>query len=240
MAVITIHGPLGAGAVSIGQLVAQSLEINFYDRLIFTQAARLIGTPVGAVIAKEQRVDRFRDRLGRFLQTMLERSAMSGVSGEPYFGRGIENLPPETFMEMMGEGSAANRNIDDKTFIEATEKVVRDIYEEGNAVIVGRGANAILADLPGAYHVGLVAPLEVRVKTLIERENYTQEEAENYGAELERAHENFFRRFFNFNPYDPSHYQMMLNMGMMSNEAAASVITHATRDMFAPAASPAS
>ncbi len=239
MAVITIHGPLGAGAVSIGQLVAQSLEINFYDRLIFTQAARLIGTPVGAVIAKEQRVDRFRDRLGRFLQTMLERSAMSGVSGEPYFGRGIENLPPETFMEMMGEGASANRNIDDKTFLEATEKVVRDIYEEGNAVIVGRGANAILADLPGAYHVGLIAPLEVRVHTLMQRENYSREEAENYGAELERAHENFFRRFFNFNPYDPSHYQMMLNMGKMSNETAASVIVHATQELFAPAASPA-
>ena len=240
MAVITIHGPLGAGAVSIGQMVAESLEINFYDRLIFTQAARIIGTPVGAVIAKEQRVDRFRDRLGRFLQTMLERSAMSGVSGEPYFGRGIENLPPETFMEMMGEGNAANRNIDDKTFLEATEKVVKDIYEEGNAVIVGRGANAILADLPGAYHVGLIAPLEVRVQTLMQRENYSREEAESYGAELERAHENFFRRFFNFNPYDPSHYQMMLNMGKMSNETAAGVIVHATQEMFVPVVSPAS
>ena len=240
MAVITIHGPLGAGAVSIGQLVAENLEINFYDRLVFTQAARLIGTPVGAVIAKEQRVDRFRDRLGRFLQTMLERSAMSGVSGEPYFGRGIENLPPETFMEMMGEGASVDRPIDDKTFLDATEKVVRDIYEAGDAVIVGRGANAILADLPGTYHVGLVAPLEVRVKTLIERENYTQEEAENYGAELERAHENFFRRFFNFNPYDPSHYQMMLNMGRMTNETAASVIAHAAQQTFAPTASPAS
>jgi shikimate kinase len=59
MPVITINGPLGAGAVSIGQMVAEQLEMNFYDRLIFTQAARLIGTPVGAVIAKEQRVDRF-------------------------------------------------------------------------------------------------------------------------------------------------------------------------------------
>ena len=142
MPVITINGPLGAGAVSIGQMVARELEMNFYDRLVFTQAARLIGTPVGTVIAKEQRVDRFRDRLGRFLQTMLERSAMSGVSGEPYFGRGIENLPPETFMEMMGE-SSTNRQVSDKEFIEATEKVVKDIYEEGNAVIIGRGANAI-------------------------------------------------------------------------------------------------
>ena len=36
MAVITINGPLGAGAVSVGQMVASSLEINFYDRLVFT------------------------------------------------------------------------------------------------------------------------------------------------------------------------------------------------------------
>ena len=235
MPVITINGPLGAGAVSIGQMVAHQLDINFYDRLVFTQAARLIGTPVGSVIAKEQRVDRFRDRLGRFLQTMLERSAMSGVSGEPYFGRGIENLPPETFMEMMGENNA-NRQVSDKEFIEATEKVVKDIYEEGNAVIIGRGANAILESMPGTFHVGLLAPLEVRVQTLMQRENYTREEAENYGAELEQAHENFFRRFFNYNFYDPTHYHMMLNMGLMSPEDAARIITHATSDMFATAA----
>ena len=235
MPVITINGPLGAGAVSIGQMVARELELNFYDRLVFTQAARLIGTPVGSVIAKEQRVDRFRDRLGRFLQTMLERSAMSGVSGEPYFGRGIENLPPETFMEMMGEGNT-NRQVSDKEFIEATEKVVKDIYEDGNAVIIGRGANAILESMPGTFHVGLLAPLEVRVQTLMQRENYTREEAENYGAELEQAHENFFRRFFNYNFYDPTHYHMMLNMGLMSPEDAARIITHATSDMFATAA----
>ena len=233
MAVITINGPLGAGAVSVGQMVASSLEINFYDRLIFTQAARLIGSPVGALIAKEQRVDRFRDRLGRFLQTMLERSAMSGVSGEPYFGRGIENLPPETFMEMMGEGTSANKPVDDKTFLDATRQVVNEIYGSGNAVIIGRGANAILADRSDTFHIGLIAPLEVRVQTLMQRENYTREEAENYGVELERAHENFFRRFFNYNPNDPTHYHMMLNMGNMTPRKAADIIVHATSDIVA-------
>ena len=234
MPVITINGPLGAGAVSIGQMVARQLEINFYDRLVFTQAARLVGTPVGALIAKEQRVDRFRDRLGRFLQTMLERSAMSGVSGEPYFGRGIENLPPETFMEMMGEG-AANRQISDRQFIEATEKVVKGIYETGNAVIIGRGANAILSGLPGTFHVGLLAPISVRVETLMQRENYTKAEAESYGADLEQAREAFFRRFWNYNPNDPTHYHLMLNMGRMTPKTAAEVITHATAEVVAPA-----
>ena len=231
MAIITINGPLGAGAVSIGQMVAERLEMNFYDRLVFTQAARLIGSPVGALIAKEQRIDRFRDRLGRFLQTMLERSAMSGVSGEPYFGRGIENLPPETFMEMMGEGSSANRPVNDKVFLDATEKVVNDIYESGNAVIIGRGANAILSELPGTFHIGLLAPIEVRIETLMRRENYTRAEAETYGADLELARVEYFRRFWNFNPDDPAHYHIMLNMGRMTPQTAAEVIVHATSDI---------
>ena len=114
MPVITINGPIGCGSVTIGQMVAQEMGLNFVDRLFFTEASRIVGTPVGTLIAKEQRVNRFRDRLGRFVQTMLERSAMSGVSGEPYFGRGIENLPPETYMDLTGEGVGVAQKLDDK------------------------------------------------------------------------------------------------------------------------------
>jgi shikimate kinase len=67
MPVITINGPIGSGPVSIGQMVSQQLELNFVDRLIFTQASKLVGKPVGGLIDKEQRVVRFRDRLGKFL-----------------------------------------------------------------------------------------------------------------------------------------------------------------------------
>ena len=77
MPVITINGPIGCGSVTIGQMVAQEMSLNFVDRLFFTEASRIVGTPVGTLIAKEQRVNRFKDRLGRFVQTMLERSAMS-------------------------------------------------------------------------------------------------------------------------------------------------------------------
>ena len=161
MPVITINGPIGAGAVTIGQMVADQLHLNFVDRLIFAQAARLVGSPVGALIDKEQRVVRFRDRLGHLMQTMLERSAVSGVSGEPYFGRGIETLPPETYMELARETTA--QKVDDKVFIDATITVVKDLHRKGDVVIIGRGANVILTDTPGILHVGLLAPVETRV-----------------------------------------------------------------------------
>ena len=231
MPVITINGPIGCGSVTIGQMVAERLEMNFVDRLVFTEAARIIGTPVGALIAKEQRIDRFRDRLGRFLQTMLERSAMSGVSGEPYFGRGIENLPPEVYMEMATQSGGPSQAVDDKTFIEATTKVVNDLYRAGNSVIIGRGANSILADAPGAMHVGLIAPLQVRVNTLVAREHYDPPEAEVYVEELERARVEFFRKFFQADPNDSSRYHMVLNMGRMQPSTAAEVIVHAAADL---------
>ena len=232
MPVITINGPIGCGAVTIGQMVSEQMNLNFVDRLFFTEAARIIGTPVGTLIAKEQRVDRFRDRLGRFVQTMLERSAMSGVSGEPYFGRGIENLPPETYMDLTGDGSVAQK-LDDKTFIEAMTKVAKDLHAQGNAVIIGRGANQILADASHTLHVGLLAPMEVRVKTLIDREHFEKEEAEIHVEELERAREDFIMKFWKVHPNEAKHYHMMLNMGKMNPKTAAEVICHAAGDLAA-------
>ena len=232
MPVITINGPIGCGAVTIGQMVSEQMNLNFVDRLFFTEAARIIGTPVGTLIAKEQRVDRFRDRLGRFVQTMLERSAMSGVSGEPYFGRGIENLPPETYMDLTGDGSVAQK-VDDKIFIEAMTKVANDLHAQGNAVIIGRGANQILADAPHTLHVGLLAPMEVRVKTLIDREHFEKEEAEIHVEELERAREDFIMKFWKVHPNEAKHYHMMLNMGKMNPKTAAEVICNAAGDLIA-------
>ncbi len=232
MPVITINGPIGCGAVTIGQMVSEQMNLNFVDRLFFTEAARIIGTPVGTLIAKEQRVDRFRDRLGRFVQTMLERSAMSGVSGEPYFGRGIENLPPETYMDLTGDGSVAQK-LDDKTFIEAMTKVANDLHAQGNVVIIGRGANQILADAPHTLHVGLLAPMEVRVKTLIDREHFEKEEAEIHVEELERAREDFIQKFWKVHPNEAKHYHMMLNMGKMNPQTAAEVICSAAGDLTA-------
>jgi len=231
MPVITINGPIGCGSVTIGQMVAEQLHLSFVDRLVFTEASRIVGTPVGTLIAKEQRVDRFKDRMGRFVQTMLERSAMSGVSGEPYFGRGIENLPPETYMDLAGEGGGVAQKLDDKTFIEATSKVVKDIHSKGDAVIIGRGANQILADVSHTLHVGLLAPMEVRVKTLMDREHFDREEAEIHVEELERAREDYIYKFWKVHPNEPQHYHMVLNMGKMSPKTAAEVIVHAAGDL---------
>ena len=224
MPVITINGPVGSGSIEVGQMVSQSLHINYVDRLVFAEAAKLIGSPVGVLIEKEQRVIGFREKLGRFLQTTLERSAVAGISGEPYFGRGIELLPAETYIELAGDSSTPAQMVNDKAFIDATTNVVVDLARSGDVVIIGRGANIMLADVPGVVHVGMWAPLELRIETAMERENFSEAQARKYVEELEQARITFFNKFFKVNPHDPSLYHVMINMGKINVESAVDIV----------------
>ncbi len=240
MPVITINGPIGSGNFDVGQLVAQRLGINYVDRMVLAQAARRVGAPVGSLMEKEQRVIRFGERLSRFMQTMLERSAISGVGSEPYFGHGTEMLPAETYTELIGDSPSANQTVNDKAFIEATSAVIRELAGNGDVVIIGRGANRILSDFPGVLHVAMLAPLEMRIDNIMTREHYTRSEAAKFVAELEEARIAFFRKFFKVHPNDPELYHLILNAGKIRHETAAQMIVHAVEDLArAPQEQPA-
>ena len=231
MPVITINGPIGSGSFEVGQMVAERLGIDYVDRMVLAQAARRIGSPMASLVEKEQRIIRFRERLGRFLQTMLERSAISGVGGEPYFGHGTEMLPAETYTELLGESPTSAQTVNDKAFIEATSAVIHELASSGNVVIIGRGANMILADLPGALHVGMLAPLESRIENIMAREHYTREEATKFVTELEEARIVFFRKFFRVNANDPELFHIILNGARIRPEVAAEMVVDAAQDL---------
>ncbi len=227
MPVITINGPIGAGSIAVGQQVAQDLRLNYVDRMVFAEAARIIGSPVSILMAKEQRVERFGDRVAALLGRVLERAA---VSGDYDLGVGIETLP-ETYHELAGESTSRVQRVNDQLFIDTTREVVRNLAQAGHVVIIGRGANVILGDTPGALHVGMLAPMSKRVHTIMEREHLNEAEASAYLEELEEARVKFFRKFFKVSPEDPTLYHMMLDMGHMSDDTAAKIIAHATSDL---------
>ncbi|MDP3062851.1 MAG: hypothetical protein Q8O40_06540 [Chloroflexota bacterium] len=78
-----VMGEGGCGAVEVRTTVARMLEIDCVDRQVLAEAAKRMGATVEAVAEKEQRVTIVRDRVARFLQRMLERSAISSAGGKP-------------------------------------------------------------------------------------------------------------------------------------------------------------
>ena len=233
MAVVTFNGSVGAGGNEVGLLAAKLLNADYVDRLILAEAAKRVGSTVHVLEIKEQQNVPLRDRLVYFLQTMLERSAMSGAGGEPYFSPGMEYLPAEDYPDLAQEPLTAAQRLNDEHFIEVTSAVVMDLAKARNVVLIGRGSNMILKDMQGALHVNLQAPSELRAKIIMEREHLTLEEAEKFIADRGKARATYYKKFFKVDCDDPTLYHMVINMGVLSVKTAAEIVAHAAKDLEA-------
>lgn len=232
MPLITINSPHGSGAVEVGHMVARMLHWDYVDRLVLAEASTRIGATLEAAEEKEQRVGSLRDRIARFVQRMLERSALSGAGGEPYFGTGYDILLARDYTELTEGPITSAQQVDDKHFIEVTTAVIKDLAQAGNVVINGRGSNIILKDYPGALHVGLWAHMERRVATLMTRHHIHESEARELAIRMEAARKSYFKRYFNADPYHPGYYDLVINMDKFDFTSAANIIVQAARGMI--------
>ena len=56
--------------------------------------------------------------------------------------------------------------------------MIKELAGSQSIVIRGRGSQFILKDFPGAFHVLIVAPIEVRVKRVMEKLKLNEEDAQ--------------------------------------------------------------
>jgi cytidylate kinase len=231
MAVVTVNSALGTAGYEVGLAASNILNADYVDRLILAEAAKRIGSTVHVLEIKEQQNVPLRDRLAYFLQTMLERSAMSGAGGEPYFSPGMEYLPAEDYTDLAQEPLTAAQRLNDQHFLEVTSAVIKDLAKAGNVVIVGRGSNMILQDMPGVLHVNLRSAPELRAKTVAEKEHLTLAEAERYITDGEKARAIYYKKFFKADADDARLYHIVVNMGRLSVKTAAEIVAHAARDL---------
>ena len=91
----------------------------------------------------------------------------------------------------------------------------------------------ILREMPAVLHVALLAPMDRRIDTIIEREHLGREEAAAYVEAMEKAREEYFKKFFGVVPDDPALYHMVVNEGGMSTKTVAEIVAHAAKDLEA-------
>jgi cytidylate kinase len=64
--------------------------------------------------------------------------------------------------------------------------VIRSFAEDGFCIIVGRASNVIAADIKNALHIRIVAPLEYRTQSIMERNNYSKDTARKFIEQVEK------------------------------------------------------
>ena len=110
-------------------------------------------------------------------------------------------------------------------------RVVRTIERHGGAVVIGRGAQFILAP-EAALRVRVVCPYERRVQRYAEREGLSEREAERKVMQVERERQSFIRRHYDRDVSEPSHYDIVINTESILPDAAADLVVAAYRVKF--------
>jgi hypothetical protein len=111
-----------------------------------------------------------------------------------------------------------------KRFLHSLEAVIYDYARKGNAVIVGRGGQVLLKDLPGVLHVRIIAPFDVRVKRILVAEGGNVKSASRIISRSDHDSAGFLRSFFEVDWEDKSLYDLMIGTEKLSSETAVNLI----------------
>ena len=230
MPIVTMQGRIGSPSRILGLEVARLLGADYVDQQILAEAARRVGAPVEALAQRDERALRGRERLARFFQKFLEKSA-AGSAGDPFLGpTGIEVLMSRSLADA-AQPAASAEEVGDARYKEVITSVVQDLAQGGNVVVIGRGGNVILKDLPNALHVYVVSSVESRVKLIMERENLEEAAAEKFVKDNELSRVAYYKKFFNVQPEDPVLYHLFLNADRLGQEQAAKIIADAAQEI---------
>lgn len=122
--------------------------------------------------------------------------------------------------------------VDQKSFYFLLSRVIRGISLHGSAVIIGHGANFILAGT-GALRVRLTAPLELRVRSVAEGlEGHGPCPAAQARAEIEKhaaERAQLIRKYFHAEFEDPAGYDAVYNLRRMDPQLGAGLVADAYR-----------
>ena len=192
---VTISRETGAGAVTVGKLLADYLEGReaglphsawaVFDRELVKMVLRDHGLPA--------EVERYmpEDASGRFADAMEE----------------VLGLHPSSW-----------------TLVQSTNHTIRRLALAGNVILVGRGAHLVAGGLRHVLHIRLVAPLDFRVRHIQEYYQLNRKQAEEFVRKGDQAKARYVRRNFESRVQDPLSFHLTINTGRVNYAQAARII----------------
>ena len=225
MYTITLGGMSGGGARDIGPIVAQKLKADYVDRIFLSNIAKDVGATVEALHQIEEKLPTRSEKWIHVVQRLLERSAVTGSAGDPYFGPGITALLTEEYEDIPQPTITRGHEVEDDVYIEAIESTMKEMAIDGDVVFIGRGGHVILKDMPNVLRVGVVASFEDRIKTLMTREAIDKDKAIVTLEQRDQARKHFFKKYFELDePDNPNLFHFTINSSEISTNYAAEMV----------------
>jgi len=217
MPVITISKEHGAGGKQISQDIARALGYELVDKAMIVKVAQNAKVTAEKVEKYDQEGY---DSMSKYLSNMLlaNPSLYSGLGFElPMAGPGI--LP------------AGYDFFDAEQYLKFTQTVMGNLFKKGNVVIVGRGSQVYLAERPGCLHLKITAPLEYRIKRVMEKKSISEKEAKEVIHKRDKARSSYIKDFYQRDWNDPGLYHLIVNAAKLKTEAIVVLVKEAIKQI---------
>lgn len=207
MPIITISRLFGSGGSEVAERVSRALGWSLLDNAFVDAVAERLGVSPEEVTLREERVP-----------SLAERLASALTLGSP------ETLPPP---EAALEGPSEER------LVEVTRRVVEEAVARGPVVLVGRGAQAMLAERGDVLHVFCYAPKSALVERAAKRLGISAVEAERVVEETNKQREQYVKRNWHRDWRALENYHVCVNTEGLGLDGAALAIVQLARERFA-------
>jgi cytidylate kinase len=114
--------------------------------------------------------------------------------------------------------------LDDKNYYETTKKLVLNVYDAGNAIILGWGGQCILRGKPNTLHVRLVKEEETKIREVMKNRNLEHKAAKAFIEREESDLKAYIKHYFNEDWNSAHLYDLIIDMGKTSVEQAVDLI----------------
>lgn len=186
--VITIARGFGSGGRTIGRMLAQKLDIDYYD----SELIRLASEESGINIELFGKAD---ERVKTNLFKRYNRSY------------GYRLIPPDS-SEFVSNDNLFNYQA----------KIIRDLAKNKNCVIIGRCADYLLKDDSTAIRLFIYADRDTCIKNVTELYGIRPNEADSRIEELDRARAAYYRYYTGKEWDDARNYDLCINTTKLSFE----------------------
>lgn len=205
--IITVSRMFGSGGSDVAARVARELGWSLFDNSMIDAVAQRLGVSAAEVSSIEERVP-----------SLTERIAAAMRMSTPEFVVPISDAPMTETAEMR--------------VVDVTNRVIEEAVQQGNAVLVGRGAQCMLADRPDALHVFCYAAMPALVQYAIAHRGINPTNAQHEVEKRNRQREQYVKRHWGRDWRAFENYHVCVDTGRLGIESAADIVVSAARERF--------
>ncbi len=195
--IITITRQYGSGGHDIGKALAEKLNVSFYDKELISIAAKESG------IAPEV----FEHADEKAANSLLY-SLSVGLYNYGNSFSSVEDLP-----------------LNDRLYI-VQHKIIRELAEKENFVVVGRCADYVLKDNPNIVKVFIYADIDKRVERAVKRKEIDPARAKQAVLKADKSRANYYSFYSGQKWGLPENYDLCINSTNLTTEQAVDIIAN--------------